>query len=321
MNLTRLELDNNLLRNLPSCIYHMATLMHLSVRNNLLTKLEPELVHLRKLKTLALDGNPLAYPPARLVTSMKLPRLLEWMQKNPSYTAFRMYFNRQAESVSFVDLNVATAHAQVKASKKNEDRWENCIVLDAKGLPEEDTDIRVKHIDLDDPSLHFRQGNIKPNKSNINVYRGKSAFIGMYDGHGGNAASGALQQNMLKLAKKNGLLDVSADDESFNWEDAMKRLFVEVDEKLCDALVGLKKGAGSTCTVGLILTGATKTKLIVAHVGDSRAVAAMAIPPGFIELTKDHCPSDEAEKIACEARGGKIARKVRFIFSDNDFVP
>jgi serine/threonine protein phosphatase PrpC len=176
-------------------------------------------------------------------------------------------------------------------------------------MEEADREVRLKHIDLDDMSQHFRQGNIAPNKSNLNVFRSKAVFIGMYDGHGGNAASGALQQNLLKMAKKNGLLDVSADDEAFDWDGALKKLFVEVDEKLCDALVGLKKGAGSTCTIGIILTG-SKTKLIVAHVGDSRAVASVSVPPGFLELTKDHCPSDEAEKAACEARGGKIARKV-----------
>jgi hypothetical protein len=206
----------------------MGTLNHLSVRNNLLTKLEPEIVHLHRLKTLELEGNPLAFPPVH-VLGLKVAKLLEWMQKNPSYTVFRMYYNQQEEnnSVSFVDLNIATAHAQVKATKKNEDRWDNCVVLDAKGLTEEERDVRIKHVDLDDLSLHFRQGNIRPNKSNVNVYRGKSVFIGMYDGHGGNAASGALEQNMLKLAKKSGLLDVSADDEKFDWDSAMKKLFVD----------------------------------------------------------------------------------------------
>ncbi len=308
-SLTRLDLDDNLLRHLPSCIYHMATLVHLSVRNNDLTKLEPEIVHLQKLKTLALDGNPLVYPPLKLVQSLKLPKLLDWIQKNPSYTAFRLYYQKEGETSRYVDCNISTAHAQVKASKKNEDRWDNCVMLDAKGLSEDERDVRVKHIDLDDLTLHFRQGNIMPNKSNINAYRGKSVFIGMYDGHGGNAASGALQQNMLKIAKKSGLLDVSADDETFDWDVALKSLFVDVDAKLCDALVGLKKGAGSTCTVAIIVPGETKVKLVMAHVGDSRAVAALTAAPKFVELTKDHCPSDEQERLACEARGGKIARK------------
>ena len=301
--LTRLDLDGNRLRHLPNCIYHMTTLTSLSVRHNDLTKLEPEIVHMRKLRTLALDGNPLAFPPAHIAMSMKPARLFEWIQKHPSYQTFRFYRDARDHTTSFLDLNIGTAHAQVKATKKNEDRWTNAIIL------ADDSQVQVKHIDLDDPSLHFRQGNLKPNKSNVNVYHGKSAFIGMYDGHGGNAASGALQQNMLKLAKSNGLMDVSGDDDNYDWDSAFKELFVDIDTKLCDALVGLKKGAGSTCTVALILVGEKKVKLVMAHVGDSRAVAGLTSSPGHLELTKDHSPHDAEEKLAVEARGGKIARK------------
>jgi hypothetical protein len=135
-NLTRLDLDNNLLRHLPSCVYRMANLAHLSVRNNLLTKLEPELINMRKLKVLALDGNPLAYPPLR-VASLKLPKLLEWMQKNPSYTVFRTYFDRQAETVSFVDLNIATAHAQVDYSLFCDCCCMCSLLLPGQGVKEE----------------------------------------------------------------------------------------------------------------------------------------------------------------------------------------
>lgn len=167
----------------------------------------------------------------------------------------------------------------------------------------------MKHIDLDDPSLHFRQGDIRPNKDNQNVHRTKTAFFGMYDGHGGNAASGALEQNLFKVAKRNGLLDVSADNDEYDWSAAFKNTFIEVDEKLCDALAGLKKGAGSTCTVVLVVSGEKKVKLIVAHVGDSRAVAGRTTSPSFTELTKDHSPHDPEERAGVEARGGTVARK------------
>ena len=99
-------------------------------------------------------------------------------------------------------------------------------------------------------------------------------------------------------------------DDEFDWEKALKDLFIEADEKLCDALSGLKKGAGSTCTVGIIVRGEKKMKLVMAHVGDSRAVAALNNNSlGFLELTKDHSPHDADEKAQVEARGGKVARK------------
>ena len=89
-----LYIDQNRLRHIPSCIYHMP-LVHLSLRNNDLTKIEPEIVHMRKLSTLNLNGNPLAYPPIHLATSLKLYKLIEWIQKHPSYESFRMYYGEK----------------------------------------------------------------------------------------------------------------------------------------------------------------------------------------------------------------------------------
>ena len=174
---------------------------------------------------------------------------------------------------------------------------------------EEEEEVSVSHVDLDDMSKFLKQGNVKPNKKQLNVHRAKAGVFGMFDGHGGNAAAAGLQQNMVKLIRKAGLLNISADDEAFDWDKAMKDLFVEADEKLCDALAGLKKGAGSTCTVALIIKGNAKVKLIMAHVGDSRAVAALNGGAGFLELTKDHSQNDSEEKASVEERGGVVARK------------
>lgn len=62
-----------------------------------------------------------------------------------------------------------------------------------------------------------------------------------YDGHGGSAASIALQSHLKNVVRRRGLLNVDPADSTFDWQREMTELFVEVDTKLCDRLLELGK--------------------------------------------------------------------------------
>lgn len=318
--LTRLELDDNRLRRLPAEVTQLGALHTLSLRRNDLTRLDAALAKMARLRTVALEGNPLAWPPRALAEAAKSWRALaEWMSAHPSHVVFRAYL----DATTYVDLDLGTAHAQVKASKKvrnhvcvcvcstekgrkNEDRWDTVVVMAGTA-----DDAVLAHVDLDDEARTVlrKQGAGRPNASGLNVHRARALFMGMYDGHGGKAAAAALQQNLYKEVRRLGLLEVDPADTTYDWRAALSQVFTDVDQRLLDALEGLESGAGSTCTVALLLVGNGVCKLVVAHVGDSRVVAAVRAHPAFVELTRDHHPGDPAEREAVEARGGTVTRK------------
>lgn len=150
----------------------------------------------------------MAYPPIDIIAkygATKPQRLFDWMRKNPSFSIFRCYINndngparrggvlggggggdgheedhrRTMESntddlISYVDFDIATAHAQIKDGKKNEDRWDNVAFnIDPQ------SDRVIPHIDLDDLRLRFQQGNIRKNESGLNVHPCRGVFVGM----------------------------------------------------------------------------------------------------------------------------------------------
>jgi len=117
------------------------------------------------------------------------------------------------------------------------------------------------------------------------------AFYGVYDGHGGDAASiyckkhlkDYVMERMAKLPK-----DASDDDVKKVFEDA----FIALDEKFLQKLVD----DGSTACVGCVYNG----KLYVANAGDSRAIIVCA-DRSVIEMSKDHKPDSPEEKKRIEA--------------------
>eukprot|EP00916_Digyalum_oweni_P012552 GHVL01020748.1.p1 GENE.GHVL01020748.1~~GHVL01020748.1.p1 ORF type:complete len:368 (+),score=55.11 GHVL01020748.1:100-1104(+) len=130
------------------------------------------------------------------------------------------------------------------------------------------------------------------------------SMYGVFDGHGpnGHIVSNFIESVLPRLIAADPLLWIDP-------KETLRKNFIIVHELLeksniCDAQV-----SGSTCTV-VIRKG---EMLYSAHVGDSRAVLAVAdssMPSGYraLDLTEDHKPNLEIEKKRIFATGGQIRR-------------
>ena len=84
-------------------------------------------------------------------------------------------------------------------------------------------------------------------------------------------------------------------------EEEVARCFREVDEAIRDLVQeGVAEESGTTALLALVLGSA----LLVAHVGDSRAVLSRG--GKAVDLTCDHRPTEEAEEKRIRAHGGWI---------------
>lgn len=131
------------------------------------------------------------------------------------------------------------------------------------------------------------------------------AFFGVYDGHGGTTASEHCNRELHKILA--GELHKAMQqrpssplaDEAI--ADALTRTFQIIDMQL------QKMGAvnwGTTATVVLARRFGTTTRLHVANVGDSRALALDAVRGH--RVSQDHRPSDEAEARRVRQDGGFV---------------
>jgi len=142
------------------------------------------------------------------------------------------------------------------------------------------------------------------------------SLYGVYDGHGpsGHDVSQFVKEMLPKLFlqhQKRSIDPETALHDSF--VKCQQLIEMQVDEKKLDASM-------SGCTVSVVYRPAHGEFIVVAHVGDSRAVLASTRDNGgrkgddectveestFLDLTVDHKPNLPKEKKYIEANGGRV---------------
>jgi serine/threonine protein phosphatase PrpC len=141
-------------------------------------------------------------------------------------------------------------------------------------------------------------------------------FFAVYDGHGGRQAVDYTEAklheivlNELSSARSSASNASSPSGGIGRWSDeaigeAMTRAFQRVDDQL--RLVGAWR-CGCTATIVLVRQTQNATRLHVANVGDSRAVAVDSTH-GEWRISRDHRPTDPAEVRRVEGEGGFVSR-------------
>ncbi|GKU93090.1 hypothetical protein SLEP1_g6718 [Rubroshorea leprosula] len=117
-------------------------------------------------------------------------------------------------------------------------------------------------------------------------------LFAIFDGHLGHDVAKYLQTHLFSNILKEG-------DFMTETEDAIKRAYHSTDAEILDQTVHLGRG-GSTAVTAILING---QKLVVANVGDSRAVICRN--GVATQLSVDHEPSKEKRMI--ERRGGFVS--------------
>jgi len=133
----------------------------------------------------------------------------------------------------------------------------------------------------------------------------KRDFCAVFDGHGGEAVSRYLRQNLYAnlqaaLPMHNNNNTISAID----YQEALKSGLDKVDKEV--QRISHWSFQGSTAVAAWIHheEETQSSTLIVANVGDSRAILARNSRP--IALTQDHKPDTPKERKRIESKGGKV---------------
>jgi len=142
---------------------------------------------------------------------------------------------------------------------------------------------------------------------NMNKPRGyykkwpRVSFFGIFDGHGGEECSEYLRDNLHVLICHN--------NEYFpeNIPEAIKLAFNKAEQHFIENIAldknkELKDKSGSCAVILLIVDN----KIYIANVGDSRCVLSMENGKKFIQVTKDHKPSEPEEMSRIKSFGGKL---------------
>ncbi len=134
-------------------------------------------------------------------------------------------------------------------------------------------------------------------------------FLAIYDGHGasGKEASQAANDYIQTFLEKNvkKLKALSSDRKK---EEFLRTAFQTTEEKLKAS--GIDYNNSGTCCVSVLIQ---RNKAYIANLGDSRAVMGRVTPKekSAIELSNDHKPTREDERIRILKHGGKIERLVQ----------
>ncbi|XP_008812663.2 probable protein phosphatase 2C 27 [Phoenix dactylifera] len=118
------------------------------------------------------------------------------------------------------------------------------------------------------------------------------AFYGVFDGHGGADAASFIRRNILRYIIEDGHFPNCM-------EKAIKSAFLRADHAFADAHL-LDSTSGTTALTALIF-GRT---LHVANAGDCRAVLGKR--GRAVELSRDHKPDCDSERIRIEELGGVV---------------
>ncbi|WVZ79521.1 hypothetical protein U9M48_027092 [Paspalum notatum var. saurae] len=123
---------------------------------------------------------------------------------------------------------------------------------------------------------------------------GPSAFYGVFDGHGGKHAADFVSSNLPRFI---------VEDEGFPREiaKAVSSAFLQIDAAFADACsLNCSLSSGTTALAALVVG----RSLLVANAGDCRAVLSRR--GKAIEMSRDHKPSCNREKMRIEALGGYV---------------
>ncbi|KAG1355298.1 putative protein phosphatase 2C 27 [Cocos nucifera] len=118
------------------------------------------------------------------------------------------------------------------------------------------------------------------------------AFYGVFDGHGGTDAASFVRKNLLKFIIEDGHFPTRV-------EKAVKSAFTKADHAFADSC-SLDRSSGTTALTALIF-GRT---VLIANAGDCRAVLGKR--GRAIELSRDHKPNCNSEKLRIERLGGMV---------------
>lgn len=131
-----------------------------------------------------------------------------------------------------------------------------------------------------------------------------SAFVGIYDGHGGEACATILHEQLHAWIFR---------DPHTGFElspAALQASFEELDANVCDYLLQQGDLSGSTATCVVLSPsrnehGRSTVRAVVAHVGDCRLVLSSR-DGSTRDVTRDHRASDSAECARIVTRGGRV---------------
>jgi len=128
----------------------------------------------------------------------------------------------------------------------------------------------------------------------------KISFFGIYDGHGGEGCSEFLRDKLHKYICEN---DYFPDDIPQAIKYGISKAEYEFLNKYAlNENEEIKDKSGSCAIIVLIV----ENEVFIANVGDSRCLLSMDEGKKYIEVTKDHKPNSENEKIRINKNGGNI---------------
>ncbi|RLN65271.1 hypothetical protein BBJ28_00003453 [Nothophytophthora sp. Chile5] len=127
----------------------------------------------------------------------------------------------------------------------------------------------------------------------------QSAYVGLYDGHGGEECANILHEQLHTWIFR------SPEAPSLTCKD-LQDCFEALDSSVCDYLLHKDDLSGSTAT-GVVLRPMAGGKLLltIAHVGDCRLVLSKR-DGTIIDLTRDHRLTLEAERERVLQLGGRV---------------
>ncbi|EFN56436.1 hypothetical protein CHLNCDRAFT_35180 [Chlorella variabilis] len=117
--------------------------------------------------------------------------------------------------------------------------------------------------------------------------------FGVFDGHGGPSAARFVRDNLFTNLLNHQMF-------SRNLAKAVADAYAETDGQYIDLDAEQQRDDGCTA-VTAVLVG---KRLVVAHVGDSRAV--LSVGSGAVALSQDHKPNREDERGRIEDAGGQV---------------
>lgn len=121
----------------------------------------------------------------------------------------------------------------------------------------------------------------------------RRGFFGVFDGHGGRKAADFAAEYLAEFATRG----INSLDEVGN---VFTEAFLNADKQFCETAEKEGLGDGTTAVVAYLRDG----KMIVANVGDSRAVLSRG---GLATaVTEDHKPESEREQRRIESKGGTV---------------
>eukprot|EP01083_Nonionella_stella_P066512 175191_1 len=145
---------------------------------------------------------------------------------------------------------------------------------------------------------------------------GHRGFFSIFDGHGGSEVSEYSAKHLYedvmfhmdrKLREK-GQLDKNPSEEDPELiKDAFKEAYIAHEQHLNDHCRRQAVTSGTT-NISVMIRG---NRLYCANVGDCRAVISNGGRPE--DLSRDHKPSDKAEKKRIESAGGTVSKSTRLV--------